>query len=512
MSIVDIPDIPPVEFIDADSQIILCSGIPWDDKYRNVRLFNSKNELHNFINSKQVYTFNKALPIRDNVVKIPINQAIVLSSLNYIAINNPQFNNKWIYGFITSSKYVSANVCEITFSIDIFQTFFYDCEFKECIVEREMINRNDDLIGENRINENILECSYIINKKEDFTEMTSQYFGMLASTGPDGSKSTPRLVNGIYNVLDVIGGIPTTDTSSVLAIINQYIDGGRESGIINAFQYPSFMGDASTTTLQSFIKTCEINLTNIDGYIPKNKKCFNYPYNFIQISNNQGNLTTFKLEDFNTANINQSFKVYGGFVPQPSCLLVPTNYKGQNEDFESAIPLSSFPTCSIVGDVFKEYINQNRNSIDMANLSNVVGLLSNPTPEGVISESINYSDRMAKMADLKNRPPQTHGKLASDNILSGTNKLTFTFYQVQCRQDLIERVDKFFSYYGYATSKFKIPILKNRNLWNYVKTQNCYLKGSIGYQFKNELEKIFDNGVFIWHTNDIGNFDVNNNG
>ena len=53
--------------------------------------------------------------------------------------------------------------------------------------------------------------------------------------------------------------------------------------------------------------------------------------------------------------------------------------------------------------------------------------------------------------------------------------------------------------------------MKNRSSWDYVKTVGCGLTGKVDLDQLKKLRTIFDNGVFIWHTNDIGNFGLANN-
>lgn len=47
-----------------------------------------------------------------------------LYDCNYLAFQNTSFGSKWFYAFITSVEYVNNITSEITFEIDVLQTYF----------------------------------------------------------------------------------------------------------------------------------------------------------------------------------------------------------------------------------------------------------------------------------------------------------------------------------------------------------------------------------------------------
>lgn len=64
--------------------------------------------------------------------------------------------------------------------------------------------------------------------------------------------------------------------------------------------------------------------------------------------------------------------------------------------------------------------------------------------------------------------------------------------------------------YGYKVNKLKVPETTSRTSWNYVETRNCTVTGNVAREYIHVLEDIFNNGVTIWHTNDIGNYSLSN--
>ena len=61
-----------------------------------------------------------------------------LEGKNYLRFNN---GSKWWYAFITRKDYINENLTNITFEIDVMQTFMLDYSLGECFVEREHQDR-----------------------------------------------------------------------------------------------------------------------------------------------------------------------------------------------------------------------------------------------------------------------------------------------------------------------------------------------------------------------------------
>jgi MoaA/NifB/PqqE/SkfB family radical SAM enzyme len=65
--------------------------------------------------------------------------------------------------------------------------------------------------------------------------------------------------------------------------------------------------------------------------------------------------------------------------------------------------------------------------------------------------------------------------------------------------------------YGYKTNELKIPDLRSRQYWNYIKTINISIQGQMPEADRLRLCNIFDNGVTIWHdAYHFGDYSQNN--
>ena len=125
--------------------------------------------------------------------------------------------------------------------------------------------------------------------------------------------------------------------------------------------------------------------------LPKNNKCFVYPYNYLFVSNNQGNNNIYKYEDFSGNNVvfeNQFSIAIGG-----SGRLVPKNYKGMETDDDEALPLGKYPTCAWSSDAFTNWLTQNA-----VNLATQTALIAGNLALGVATGGASVPATMALSA------------------------------------------------------------------------------------------------------------------
>lgn len=75
-----------------------------------------------------------------------------------------------------------------------------------------------------------------------------------------------------------------------------------------------------------------------------------------------------------------------------------------------------------------------------------------------------------------------------------------------------KRLATLFKVRGYATNFVKVPNFKTRERWNYVQTVNAFIKADgIEAQDLENIKTAFNNGITLWHTADIYNYNNSNN-
>ena len=99
----------------------------------------------------------------------------------------------------------------------------------------------------------------------------------------------------------------------------------------------------------------------------------------------------------------------------------------------------------------------------------------------------------------------------SGNDLFNNGRWGFYYAQMQPLPEYIDRIDDYFSRYGYTTNKLKVPNISSRPQWNFVKTADCKIGGSIPCTDEAEICSIFNKGVTFWkHPENVCNYSLDN--
>lgn len=116
----------------------------------------------------------------------------------------------------------------------------------------------------------------------------------------------------------------------------------------------------------------------------------------------------------------------------------------------------------------------------------------------------------AKQKDIANVPPSI-GKMGTNTAYSaGHNYHNFYFIKKQIKPEYIRILSDFFNMYGYKVNKVKMPNLHTRRFWNYVQTSEINIQADMNFADLHQIKQIFNNGITLWHTNDIGNYALDN--
>lgn len=339
----------------------------------------------------------------------------------------------------------------------------------------------------------------------------------------------------------------------VATILNDFINPvgntypSRQDAILDIYCIPDFAINYSTdvdydTTLKSDV-TGKIetimysysgsSLDTIDGYVPKNNKLFNYPYCTIEITNQLGNTVVYKPELFNGSTINFQF-ITSIINPMISC--IPINYEIKNPNLphnlqsdkflnDLGLTISNFPHCGWVGDTYQNYLTQNMygNNINLAlNSASTLTTLalasqfSNPVTSGltalgtITSLSSTIANQFIGLHQAEVTPNQNKGNQTNINTLIANNKLGFYITEKTIKYEYAKIIDDYFTMFGYKVNKIDIPNLRSRQYWNYIETKDINIKANIPQEHLNKIKDMFNKGVTLWHTSDVGNYNKDN--
>lgn len=523
-----------------ETKLRLYSGVPWSDEYEHVRLYSSKAELLDHLESyrKNIpgVDLSHLTPIRvgNYDIRVPFTEMKALN-LNYLAFQNAGISNEWVFCFIDSIEWLSEKTTRINFSLDVFQNNFYDANIKPCFVEYHHIPRREDGIGVNLVPVNLEAGETIVSqhKKLDLTPTDCCIFvtrGTVEQSWFDG-----RVENGVYCWGSIGHYDVTTDDGleKINGLLKEYNDQGAQDAVIGLFMSPKLcIGALGGKEIKPKTTSMQISGNVFEGYKPKNKKLYSYPWLYCLADNNQGNTHMYRYEYSYNQDKSIEFDSYGTIATLPQVLTAPKNYKTRENLkhglIQEALINSSFPMCSFSSDTYRAWLAQNKSSIALSQVqtavnstiglgTSIAGLAGGSLQGGMNGAGKTTSafwdalGMLANQTDRSRNAGVTHGKALSENVMTGIKECGVDFYEMSCKRQFAEMADSFFEQFGYPINKITMPNLRSRSHWNYVKTSHCGFTGNIDLDQLKKLRNIFDNGVTLWHTDDIGNYSLSNN-
>ena len=527
--------------------------VPIEIDEKNQINFANATAQYNYFNSLTKKTYTQfTYQRKDGTITLP-ELVDDIYSYNYVMYKNVNFSNKWFYAYIIDSEFSSPNSTKIKIKTDVFQTWQFDLTYKPVFVEREHVN--DDTIGAHTLPESVDTGEYVVNGIDamlpsavvkdagnnlinaevlicfQVTELlTGIYF------------NTARSINRIYSGVDIIAVDSADDATK---IVRGYDFLGKntnsESAIVSCFMAPKEffqgcytqpatfnVGDINNpTTVTVTVRTPATNYytsrlledhaiainSTIDGYTPKNNKLFTYPYNYLYVTNNNGNDTTYHYEDF-LGNA-PHFYMAGTLGQGCSIKLAPINYKHlgtsqyPTENYAYGMSGGKYPVCAWKSDYYTNWLAQNNFSMATKILSSTatgfaMGTLfsGGNVGMGVAMAGVNLaqSSLQAGAEDYKAKmiPDGAHGNTNCADVNFAWRKY-FTALKMSVRAEYARIIDEYFSKFGYKVNRVKTMNITGRTNWNYVKTIECYIRADIPQEDLIELQGMFDKGITFWH-------------
>lgn len=517
-------------YIEPKTNIRILRNVPLDTSYDHTIYFGSANAQYNYFIGLQKhnltnYTYQR---VKRGIARVGI-KADNLYDCNYMMFQNTAYGNKWFYAFITSVEYVNNECAEIYFELDVMQTWFFEYEPDYCFVERE--HSITDIIGEHIEPETVATGEYVFNDYQPITNMGSMCVCIAVVDTKESTDGT--LYDGIYGSAQLFV-YDSTDTQSINSKVNSYVEAGKPDAIIGMYMFPKMLigsipenhrlkygQSASKTTV--VLPSITSNDT-LDGYKPKNKKLYTYPYNFYHVDNASGSELTLRYEFFERF---IPVVEISGTVTQPViAILRPCSYKGVAGYSDlggyttlntESLQLNSFPMCSWNVDAYQAWVAQNSvpialNTIASVGQMGIAGAYStNPAATvgagaiGTVSGLMSQFYQASIAADISKGNLNNGG----GNVANGKQQ----FYGGRCSvtQEYAVMIDEYFTMFGYAVHRVKIPNRNSRPHWNYVKTVGATITGSVPADDMRKICGIYDKGITFWKNgSEVGQYNLDN--
>lgn len=348
-------------YIVPNTTIYILNNIPLNKSYEHTVYYPDKDTQAQAFMKYKKYTLTDYSYQRSQLGTIRV--ALKYEQLidcNYLMFKNTNFENKWFYAFITGIGYVSNDVTDVYYDLDVMQTWCYDYTFGKTFVERHH-DAYDRLYG-NTVPEGLeLGSEYRLIQGKSYSYAKPLAWVIIATTTvkDESAYQVSGIITGVYSGLRVYY---IEDIGELTRIIGKFINEGLEDAIVAFYQVPKIdkyhMSEVQTDEITF---TQQMNLGN--GYKPRNKKLFSYPYSFLEVYNTLGTSVELKFDQFeNIGASTVTFKVEKVIFPQANVVITPKWYRGYMWDYEYSSVYGLFPTCSFAGDAFKVWWAQNKNS------------------------------------------------------------------------------------------------------------------------------------------------------
>lgn len=176
-------------YIAPNSTVYLLHDVPLDSSYKHTIYWGTPVAQANWFQSKTIAhgAFTALAYVRPATGIIRVQQiADALYPVNYMMYRNTSYGSKWFYAFVDEVIYLNDNTTEIRFTLDQLQTWFFEANFRPCLVERNHLGT--DTPGSSITTEPVqigpLRCSQI-NTALDLSSL-SIITAFAGSSGSDG--------------------------------------------------------------------------------------------------------------------------------------------------------------------------------------------------------------------------------------------------------------------------------------------------------------------------------------
>lgn len=247
-------------------------------------------------------------------------------------------------------------------------------------------------------------------------------------------------------------------------------------------------------------------------------KLLTYPYRYNLLTDWRNQPIVIKNEYIGTENINLKLAMSISFNTPARYYI--EGYKKDKEGRGSSLSQELPLTQPVLSDAYYSYMLQNQNQIKQNVTNAIVAGITNIVTGGItgalggggtafmgsglqavnsgVSIYTQIASENAKQKDIKNYPDTV---ITSDDcslaILDDNMYVTFYRYKICCEFE--EQLAQYFHMYGYKCKRVKVPNLRSRKRFNYIRTIGANISGAINQHELSTIRAIFDNGITFWH-------------
>lgn len=519
-------------YIAPSTDIRLLRGVPLDNRYLHSISFETVGDQTSWMIGKTKYLLSSQSYQRVETGRSRVQiSADNLYDCNYMMFRNTAFGNKWFYAFITGVEYINNETSEITFEIDDLQSWLFDYEYNMCYIERSHPFPGSDTIGAFIEPEPVETGEYVFN--DDYQELwpdCEELCVIVAIVDTSGGASG-KLYNGIYGGATYFA-YNKTDTVSINSKIDEY--NKSPESILNIYMVPKvFIGEeipsggkqldgTQTAGIHGFYTNKPTTLDTLDGYLPKNRKLYTYPYCFYQVDNCSGQGMALRYE-FSDAETTLNLSIVGTVTQPVQMTVYPSLYKGiggkgvanLNRYGGETLTIGNFPMCSWNVDSYQAWVAQNSLPLALDAVGSVGSSAVGFATGNPIGGAMNLLGSASSLASQFYRASiaadlcKGNSNNGSPNVAANMNQ--FFGGRMSVTSQYAEMIDNFFEMFGYHIGKIEYPNRNKRPHWTYIKTLGLSVSGNLPADARANICSIHDNGITWWKNgNEVGDYSLDN--
>lgn len=533
--------------------VILISGIPFTSDYKDTRYFATLAEQTAYFQAKRPsIVFENCSYTRSSEQYVSVDANIeTLWEYNYIMYQNETMGNKWFYAFIDRLEMKAAETTWVYFTIDVIQTWMFELAFKECFIEREHIGAQS--VGQKFFTPETFDygSNYLTVHSEfvDYVNTNTSGSAVLLVSNVDLSQSfgdwtAPQLNGAEGNVVhrlptacnyyvvcpDVYGDASIYDVFMLMqqspwvskgvigmTIVPLYMLSGMPIGTIaigdGSFSIGVINGDSAPSTTAVWSGNIFSNFEPVTQ-----QKLLMYPYAFVEVSLQNGQTLIIKPQylNGNTLTINRTAVL----SMNPQIKYTVGNYEGQGNGYDYSLSINDLPQLPVQDSSYLLSVSQQQTGIMMGAGSSIIGgligniasFLTGNIVGGVSSLANTVTDTanaIYKYNQADAQSPTLSGQFGGSGFNYATEKMGVTIRWKMIAPEFRNIGADFFRKFGYRINRLKVPSLNTMTRFNYLKTQDAKLEGTIPQDDKVRILSIYNNGITFWHDDNIGDYTNN---
>lgn len=559
-----------MSYVTPNTELYILANVPLSIKNAHSIDFQTKEDQEAYFMSKTKYMFSDATYQREKVGFVRVERnAEDLYDCNYMMFRNTSFGTKWFYAFIINCTYISNNVTMVSYAIDELQTWLLDYTYKPCHIKRT--HTRLDTFGASLTAEPFNIDDYVYGSYKLIDVNTKDLAVIIGISDTGSAQVDGNLYDQLYSGLTLYGFL-MTDVTGINTFLAQYKQ--TPDTVVVMYAVPKILldvipgmtyGQQIPQIVQGYSATVNIDplslSDDIDGYTPKNKKLYTYPYNFLRIDNGSQQTLTLRYELFDTPLESIQGAIDGTFVNPPELIFTPVRYKGttaipENED---TLTMNGYPLLSWNNNTFKTWLSTNWLTIGKQIAHTTLNLAQgfynlkvnqgrtitsffdsymwsdymnddrigfrntvfNKALEGIATatnnvmdmarDAMGYLDTADMIYHASKQADELRGDIVSGNSLIAVGRKQYHQARMCIRHEQAEIIDNFFTMFGYSIEKIDTPNRRNRPHWTYIQTNNCTIVGNLPSDAKAYIEKVHNTGITWWTNGDeISDYTLDN--